>query len=640
MANEDLLVEVGLSESQYRAALARMEAQTVKSAKKQEKTFKAANTNIVSSFDRANKGANVFASHGLRNVSMQLSQVAQQGQVTGNYLQALAIQLPDIGLAFGTIGIAAGVAAGAILPVVANMVEVGGSADEAAKAIDDYVAAVGAIRSAVDTASASIEDLTKKYGENAEAAREAAVLQAKLALAAAERDAQGALSVVEEELRSIASQIEYVERLENAWRTAIRQQAEGVATSEQQMVAYEAYLGAVEDLEGSTGRTLEQNRELSRILGDMADEMASGTLSDEFRAAAERALEIVSAAGDLDAEIEEALKQAIQLELSEAELNRLMDLLAGSASNVAANIAVATGEAIRLGDALARAAQSQAAAGQSTASIIQDYIDNPTFERGEKPSTGPKSAPNDIDFGLPSATSGGGSSGSGGGGGINEDLREAQRLFDETRTDAENYAAEVERIQELHAKGLLDEETFTRALDMVAEEYDQAAQAADAFAEVSGMFGDAIIDAAMGGTEAMEDLAKAIQRAVLQAALLGEGPLAGLFSGLGTGGLLGNITSGLNIPSFDGGGYTGSGARSGGIDGRGGQLAVLHPNETVIDHTKGGGMGSSIVYSPTIDARGASEEAVAKLAAVIAEDRRNFSRNVQGVLKTSGLRGR
>jgi len=39
--------------------------------------------------------------------------------------------------------------------------------------------------------------------------------------------------------------------------------------------------------------------------------------------------------------------------------------------------------------------------------------------------------------------------------------------------------------------------------------------------------------------------------------------------------------------SFDGGGFTGMGARAGGIDGKGGFPAILHPNETVIDHTKG-----------------------------------------------------
>jgi hypothetical protein len=55
-------------------------------------------------------------------------------------------------------------------------------------------------------------------------------------------------------------------------------------------------------------------------------------------------------------------------------------------------------------------------------------------------------------------------------------------------------------------------------------------------------------------------------------------------------------------PSFDGGGYTGVGSRSGGMDGKGGFLAMLHPDETVLDHSKGqGGAGINV----TIDARGA-----------------------------------
>jgi hypothetical protein len=48
-------------------------------------------------------------------------------------------------------------------------------------------------------------------------------------------------------------------------------------------------------------------------------------------------------------------------------------------------------------------------------------------------------------------------------------------------------------------------------------------------------------------------------------------------------------------PSFAGGGFTGSGARAGGVDGRGGFPAILHPNETVIDHTRGGGAGGVVV---------------------------------------------
>ena len=56
---------------------------------------------------------------------------------------------------------------------------------------------------------------------------------------------------------------------------------------------------------------------------------------------------------------------------------------------------------------------------------------------------------------------------------------------------------------------------------------------------------------------------------------------------------------------FDGGGFTGMGVRAGGIDGKGGFPAILHPNETVIDHTKGQGMGTTVNFNiSTVDAAG------------------------------------
>lgn len=62
-------------------------------------------------------------------------------------------------------------------------------------------------------------------------------------------------------------------------------------------------------------------------------------------------------------------------------------------------------------------------------------------------------------------------------------------------------------------------------------------------------------------------------------------------TGGGSGGIFGGLGKALKgLISFDGGGYTGNGGRSGGIDGLGGFPAILHPNETIIDHTKGSAM--------------------------------------------------
>lgn len=648
---EDLLVEVGLSEGQYRAALARMEAQTVKSAKKQERSFKASNATISKGFASANTGANVFASHGLRNVSMQLSQVAQQTSASGDWLRALAIQLPDIGLAFGTIGIAAGVAAGAILPLLRNTEDTAEAAKEAKEAVESYMNAVTRMREAVALAGTSLADLTQRYGENAEAAREAAVIQAKIAAADAERDAKSAFATVSAQREEIDSLVlRYDEILLRMEKTRALVDAQEAPSN--QLVRIEGERAVLaQQIETITGRTVDEQRELSSLVGDMIDAMDDGTITSEFRSAAEKALELARATGEVDPELSKALDRAIQLELTEAEIKELTDLIAGSAAAVAGNVGLAADQAGRFANEMARAASAMKLQYGVYGSTRSDPLAQQTPEERQISGyedyyqsrvIGDRLAAGDAAEAARKAaakTAGGGGGGSGGSSGVNADLREAQQLFEDTRTDAENYAAEIQRIQELHAMGLLDEDTYGRAVDMISEKYGEATEAASAFAEVSNMVGDALIDAAMGGEDAMENLIDALKRAALQAALLGTGPLAALFGGSGGGGILGTISTAI-AGSRDGGGYTWDGPRSGGLDGKGGQLMMMHPNETVIDHSKGQSLGGNIVYSPTIDARGADTSAVAKLAEVVARDRMQFTANVQKAIQNSGMRGR
>jgi len=63
-------------------------------------------------------------------------------------------------------------------------------------------------------------------------------------------------------------------------------------------------------------------------------------------------------------------------------------------------------------------------------------------------------------------------------------------------------------------------------------------------------------------------------------------------------GMMATAAVGQAIASFEGGGFTGSGSRSGGVDGKGGFPAILHPNETVVDHTKGqdGGKTANVTF--------------------------------------------
>jgi len=75
--------------------------------------------------------------------------------------------------------------------------------------------------------------------------------------------------------------------------------------------------------------------------------------------------------------------------------------------------------------------------------------------------------------------------------------------------------------------------------------------------------------------------------------------------------------------SFAGGGYTGDGARSGGLDGQGGFMAMLHPRETVIDHTRGTprtATASSNNITINVDASGTKAEGNAGTGAALARD--------------------
>lgn len=83
------------------------------------------------------------------------------------------------------------------------------------------------------------------------------------------------------------------------------------------------------------------------------------------------------------------------------------------------------------------------------------------------------------------------------------------------------------------------------------------------------------------------------------------GFIAGLFgSGGGGESMIGNMGAESIIPGFDGGGFTGVGARTGGVDGKGGFPAILHPNETVIDHTRGQSASGSVSVQVNVDASG------------------------------------
>jgi hypothetical protein len=232
--------------------------------------------------------------------------------------------------------------------------------------------------------------------------------------------------------------------------------------------------------------------------------------------------------------------------------------------------------------------------------------------------------------------------------------KEALLVVDEALTEQEKQAASAyeERLQsllsgtesEVFKRQQSDLEFLQQALDkgtIKLEQYSEAVRElfgiteprldkTKSLAEDLGLsFTSAFEDAIVGGKK-FSDVLKGLEQDILRIVTrklvtepLGNA-ITGIFKGGGGGGDLfggiGKFFSGLF--GFEGGGFTGTGARIGGLDGRGGMLAMVHPNESVIDHTRGQRGGN--VVSITVNQQFAAGTSRATTAQAAADARRQL----------------
>jgi tetratricopeptide (TPR) repeat protein len=218
--------------------------------------------------------ASATGSYQTRVFLLQLSQVAQQGQTTGDYLQALSIQAADIGLAFGSIGIIAGVAAGALLPMAANLVTNSVNADKASSALEKFSEKADEARKLAELAAKSIPDLTDEFGDFAQQVRTASDLAAQANIQLAFEQYRIAIRDINDFTEEIINQEHAVNSLGESYSRAIEQQRQGFATSSQLMTAQEIYEAEIDRLMAMTdslGLTLTQVRMLDEALAQLQE---------------------------------------------------------------------------------------------------------------------------------------------------------------------------------------------------------------------------------------------------------------------------------------------------------------------------------------------------------------------------------
>jgi hypothetical protein len=152
---------------------------------------------------------------------------------------------------------------------------------------------------------------------------------------------------------------------------------------------------------------------------------------------------------------------------------------------------------------------------------------------------------------------------------------------------AEQLRKNVELLNKAYEDGRISAEQMMNVLDSwdkVNQKSKEANENAKIFGQITtSAFEDAIIEGKKF-SDVLKGMAQDLLKLVLRRNV--TEPLA-----QAAGSFLGNLFS------FDGGGWTGDGPRSGGVDGKGGFMAVLHPREQVIDTTKGGGAGGNVVIN-------------------------------------------
>lgn len=238
--NRGLEADIGITLKKLTAQLAAAEARMVKTAKKGEDAFKRSNPRIEKSFSGVERGtmrvakSTGGATNSLRQMSLQLSQVAQQGQVTGNYLQALAVQAPDLAIGLGPVGIIAGALAGSLAALGLSLLDTSDAMDKLVDSLTGGEVGLNSARSSIS----QLRDLQEKYTDaiNASAVASGGTASAVAANSKREFEARKQVFEVEVELLKIRAREQerdaqiLKDQAEIATRNAIESNSSGIGS--------------------------------------------------------------------------------------------------------------------------------------------------------------------------------------------------------------------------------------------------------------------------------------------------------------------------------------------------------------------------------------------------------------------------
>ena len=517
----------------------------------------------------------------LQNVGFQVQDFAVQVGGGTSATQALAQQLPQLLSGLGLFGVLAGTAAAVLIPLAGVIFNMGEKAVDATKQIETLVGKINELKAANAVySSEGIDQLIAKYGE-----LNASVLllnerQQRMKETAAFDAAKATVASLGQELDEVNRLLEVYDNFTAA-----------AAQDPQWGPDAQSWKEEIENL----GMTVDQARALMVALDAVRNAQTIPEMADATAQLTTLLEGTTFAGGELEQQLLDAEDALRQLKAQGDGVNSWLD----------AAIAGAYDFATQLWDG-ARAAAAIRAAQVKTPT--QEEMDRASYGAGQVAlrdrmiadreiygGNGDGLTPEEYDRINPKARPGARRTGptrtgarSGAGSQTNELEREAQRIFESTRTEAEQYATELARLEEIKAAGLITGDTYNRQLDALAVKYNQQGDALAGLQEKLADFaagtkniavgiGDAIVDAFESGSDAVADFVKTgkldfsslitsflADMAKLAAQKYIFGPLAGMLSGA----LGGESIAGQALANI---------LHEGGSVGGGGQRRAVHP---------------------------------------------------------------
>ena len=479
--------------------------------------FASSQTNAASSTTALGRGMTGLGgafkqnAHGIQNASFQLQDIVVQMEMGVPISRTLGQQLPQLLGGFGALGAVVGLAVGSILAIGGAMLGASTNSKTLKESIDELEDAIARLNSVRKEATSS--ELAEKYGAQAADARELLEVQRQILQIEAERAFRAASTSVTDVLgaglenQTIETAITNAIELNkvNQERIALAEMGERIARGELQLTGEqeEAYIRRKQALDESLEPLLEYRRGLNNIamMFQVSEDAASKLL---FQLIAVRDAETDSSRLDATQALVRAIEEVtggLKLSTDEA-LNLVEELVRSGQLGLELKGALSGGadEAARMADELSRAASNALAASQNAltarreAEIRQRFANDPVGQaralaevrnpvvrqgdlpdpvarfinslRGETIENSAAAAQIDADTRKFLDTLKGGSKT------LNDIERDAARLYESTRTEAERYADELAKVEALFAVGAINGEVYSRALEELNAKFD------------------------------------------------------------------------------------------------------------------------------------------------------------------------